>query len=181
VTTRPDDDARIAPTLTDADQAAMRAYFHAHWEMRVPFNRSCGIRVPRWEPDGVEFRLPYRDDLSAHPGIFHGGVVSALIDTCGCGAVMAGHDYSLGSRLTTVSLTVHYLSVAPGEDMVADGHCTRRGRTTHYAEVHVRGSRSGKPLAEGLVAVNISGHRADFAAILDAARRDPSRPQERPR
>jgi uncharacterized protein (TIGR00369 family) len=159
------------PDLTEYDQQLLRAHFHMHWEERVEFNRACGIRVPRWDPDGVEFQLPYRDDLSAHPGVFHGGVLSALVDTCGCGAVMAGHDFRLGSRLTTVSLAVQYLSVAPGEGAVADGRCTRRGRNTHYAEVHVRSSETGKPLAQGLVAVNISGHRADFAKILAAARR----------
>jgi uncharacterized protein (TIGR00369 family) len=159
------------PDLTEHDQQLLRTYFHMHWEERVGFNRACGIRVPRWDPDGVEFHLPYRDNLSAHPGIFHGGVLSALVDTCGCGAVMAGHDFRLGSRLTTVSLAVQFLSVAPDEGAVADGRCTRRGRRTHYAEVHVRSSETGKPLAQGLVALNISGHRADFAKILAAARR----------
>src|SRR5207245_4365536 len=48
------------------------------------------------------------------PGIFHGGVVSALLDTTATGAVMAGHDFAKGSRLTTISLSVQYLSVAPG-------------------------------------------------------------------
>jgi uncharacterized protein (TIGR00369 family) len=157
-------------TLTDADQHALRAYFHLHWQ-RVAFNNTCGIRVPRWDPDGVEFHLPYREDLSAHRGVFHGGVLSALVDTCGCGAVMAGHDFRLGTRLTTVSLTVQYLSVAPWEGAVAHGRCTRRGRTTHYAEVHVESSETNKPVAQGLVAVNVSGHRADFDEILRAARR----------
>ena len=46
-------------------------------------------------------------------GIFHGGVVAALLDTTGSGAVMAGHDFAKGSRLTTISLSVQYLSVAP--------------------------------------------------------------------
>jgi uncharacterized protein (TIGR00369 family) len=157
--------------LSEADQEALRAYFHRHWQEGVAFNRACGIHVPRWHPDGVEFELPYRDDLSAHPGVFHGGVLSALIDTCGCGAVMAGHDFRLGSRLTTISLAVQYLSAAPGEGAVARGVCTRRGRTTHYAEVHVDSTASGKPLAHGIVAVSISGHRADFDRILATARR----------
>jgi uncharacterized protein (TIGR00369 family) len=157
--------------LSDEDQRLLRAFFRVHWEERVAFNRACGIRIPRWDADGVEFHLPYRDDLSAHPGAFHGGVISALIDTCGCGAVMAGHDFNRGSRLTTVSLAVQYLSVAPGEAVVAQAHCTRRGRTTHYAEVHVRSAGSAKLVAQGLVTVNISGQRDDFERILAAARK----------
>ena len=135
-----------------------RAWFRDHWTTGVAFNAHCGMTVQRWDPDGVSIRLPYADHLSAHEGIFHGGVISALVDTTGSAAVMAGHDFDKGSRLTTISLSVNYFSVAPGEDVVADGRCTRRGGRVHFAEVAVH-SRSGKPLAQGLVSVSISGHR----------------------
>lgn len=76
----------------------------------VAFNRYCRLRVTRWDPDGVEIVLPYTETLSAHEGLFHGGVVSALIDTAGAGAVIAGHDFTKGSRLSTVSMSVQYLA-----------------------------------------------------------------------
>jgi hypothetical protein len=38
-------------------------------------------------------------------------MLSALIDTAGCGAVAAGHDYARGSRITTVALAVQFLTV----------------------------------------------------------------------
>ena len=127
-------------------------------------NVTCGITARRWEPDGVELHLPYRDDLSAHPGIFHGGVLSALIDTAGCGAVAAGHDYDKGSRITTVALAVQYFTVAPGEDVVVHARCTRRGRSVHYADVVVRSQESGKDLAQGLVTVSVVGDRPEVVA-----------------
>ena len=144
--------------LTEEEQEGRRAWFRRHWQEGVAFNRHCGIRVIRWDGDGVELELPYRDDLSAHDGIFHGGVLAALIDTAGCGAVVAGHDFNKGSRLTTLSVTVQYLSVDPGQDVVAYARCTRRGRQNHFAEVVVR-SKADKDLAQGLVSVNISGER----------------------
>ncbi len=104
--------------LSDDEQRRRRAWFRAHWETGVQFNRSCGITVRRWDNDAVELALPFADRLSAHDGIFHGGVIAALIDTAATGAVMAGHDFNLGSRVSTVSMAVQYLSAAPNEDVV---------------------------------------------------------------
>lgn len=145
--------------LTEQQQRQRRDWFRDHWEQGVAFNRHCGIKVVRWDGDGVELYLPYAAGLSAHEGIFHGGVVSALLDTTATGAVLAGHDFARGSRLTTISLSVQYLSVAPGEDLVATGRCTRRGRTVHFAEAQACGATSGQVVATGQVAASISGER----------------------
>ena len=144
--------------LSDEEQQRRREQFRRHWQDGVAFNKACAIEVRRWEPEGVELYLPYRDDLSAHPGIFHGGVLSALIDTAGCGAVAAGHDYDKGSRISTLALSVQYLTVAEGEDVVAYARCSKRGRSIHYADVVVR-SEGGKEVAQGLVTVSVSGER----------------------
>jgi uncharacterized protein (TIGR00369 family) len=150
-------------------QDEMREWFRRHWQDGIAFNRLCGFDVVDFTPEVVRVRATFRPELSAHEKIFHGGVLATLIDTTGSGAVIAGHDYSLGTRLTTVSMTVNYLSVAPGEDIVAEGVCTRRGRSLNFAQVVV-GSDSGKRLAEGLLTVNISGSRTG-ASGGGAARR----------
>ena len=137
----------------------LRRRFRKHYETSVAFNRTCGVVITRWDPEGVVFEIDYRDDLSAHDGIFHGGVVATLIDTSAGGAVMAGHDFSKGSRLTTVSLAVSYLSVAPGEGIVPRAHCLRRGRRLHYVEAAVEAKDSQKLLATGLVTCNVAGDR----------------------
>ena len=137
-----------------------REWFREHWAHGVPFNRYCGIDVRRWDAEAVELLLPYAEVLSAHDGIFHGGVISALIDTTASGAVLAGHDFAKGSRLVTISLSVQYLSVAPGEDLLAIGQCTRRGRTVHFAQAQACGAASGQVVATGQIAVSISGERS---------------------
>jgi uncharacterized protein (TIGR00369 family) len=146
--------------LSDEEQQNWRERFRRHWQEGVRFNTACAMTVRRWDVDGVEMHLPFRDDLGAHPGVFHGGVLSALIDTAGCGAVAAGHDYNNGNRITTVALAVQYLSVDPGQGAVAYAHCTRRGKQISYAEVAVR-SDGGKALAQGLVTVSVSGSRSN--------------------
>lgn len=144
--------------LSDDEQQAWRERFRRHWTEGVAFNKACAMTVRRWDAGGVEMHLPFRDDLSAHPGVFHGGVVSALIDTAGCGAVAAGHDYDTGNRITTVALAVQYLSADPGRGAVAAARCTRRGRQISFVEVSVH-SDAGKLLAQGLVTVSVSGRR----------------------
>ena len=146
--------------LSDAEQQQWRDRFRRHWQEGVAFNKACAMSVRRWDPEGVEMHVPFRDDLGAHPGVFHGGVLSALIDTAGCGAVAAGHDYAKGNRITTVALAVQYLSVDAGQGAVAYARCTRRGKQINYAEVLVR-SDAGKELAQGLVTVSVTGARSD--------------------
>ena len=154
-----------APLLTEPEQQQRRDWFRHHLEEGVLFNRFCKLHIRQWTGDRVEFLLPYNDQLSAHLGVFHGGVICALIDTCGSGAIMAGHDFNKGSRLTTVSLAVQYLSVAPGEDAVAMGRCSRRGRTLHFADVEVYGAISGKRLASGQVTANVAGERRGVPGV----------------
>jgi uncharacterized protein (TIGR00369 family) len=113
----------MARVLTEQEQRDRREWFRARWERGVKFNRGCGMRVLLWEPDGVEMMLPYSEGLSAHEGVFHGGVISALIDTAGSGAVIAGHDFAKGSRLSTVSMSVQFLAPARGHEAVARARC----------------------------------------------------------
>ncbi|MEU0641490.1 MULTISPECIES: PaaI family thioesterase [Streptomyces phaeochromogenes group] len=147
-----------ARTLTDQEQRERRAWFRARWERGVAFNRNCRMRMLRWDSDGVEVALPYAEALSAHEGVFHGGVISALIDTAGAGAVIAGHDFQKGSRLSTVSMSVQYLAPARGREAVAFARCIRRGRRLHFADVDVR-MPDGRICARGQVVVTISGER----------------------
>jgi len=145
--------------LSDSEQLERRDWFRNHWQNGVAFNRFCKITVSGWDADGTELHLPYAEHLSAHNQIFHGGVVSALLDTTATGAIIAGHDFNFGSRLTTISLVVQYLSVAPGEDLVATGRCVRRGRSVNFAEARAVGADSGKLVATAQVIGNISGER----------------------
>jgi uncharacterized protein (TIGR00369 family) len=155
----------LEPQPSKHNQEERRAWFREHWQHGVAFNAFTGLRIDQWDDEAVVMRLPYRSELSAHDGIFHGGVVAAVIDTCASGAVMAGHDFTRGSRLTTISLSVQYLSVAPGEDLRVRGVCVRRGRSVHFAEAHVSGWSSGKPVAAGQVSVSIAGERPGLAAL----------------
>jgi uncharacterized protein (TIGR00369 family) len=156
---RPDSERPDSERLRAERAQRRRAWFRNHWQNEVAFNQLCGLRITRWEPDGVEAVLPFADQLTAHEGILHGGVIAALIDTIGTGVVIAGHDYDTGSRTMTVSLTVNYLSTAPRQDLVAVARTTKRGRLVNFADVEVHGADTGKLVAHGVVTVVVQGDR----------------------
>jgi uncharacterized protein (TIGR00369 family) len=142
---RPNDEAR---------NDRMRERFQGIYQDEVAFNRLLGLRITRWDAEGVTMEIPFRKDLSAHRETFHGGVVASLVDTAAGAAVMAGHDFTLGSRMSTVSMSISYIAIAPGEGLTATAACTRRGRNLQYVHVLVSSTGTGKPLAEGVVVCN---------------------------
>ena len=147
------------PDVLSPEEATARAqWFEQHWRHHVPFNVEIGLDIIDWQPGRVRARLPYQKKLSAHDGIFHGGVLCTIIDAIGSGAVVAGHDFSLGSRFTTVAMSVQFMSVARGEDVIVEGVCLRRGRRLNFARGTVL-SADGDILAEGTLTVNASGER----------------------
>jgi uncharacterized protein (TIGR00369 family) len=156
----------VNEVLSDADQEARRDWFRRHWQTNVAFNRLCRISVRRWDADGVELVAGYSEELSAHPGVFHGGVIATLIDTTGTASVLAGHDFTRGSRISTAGMSVQYLAVARGEDVVAAARTIKRGRTVNVASVEVRGATSGRLLATGQVTATVEGERAGLLGPL---------------
>ncbi|MFE9320800.1 PaaI family thioesterase [Nocardia sp. NPDC052278] len=146
-------------SLTPEEISARDSWFREHWSHHVPFNTDIGLEITDWEPGVVRARLKYQPRLSAHDGIFHGGVLATVLDAVGGGAVAAGHDYNLGSRFTTVSMTVQYLGVAPGEpEVIVEGVCTKRGRRLNFSRSSVS-TPDGKVLAEAVLTVSASGER----------------------
>lgn len=144
--------------LSPEEEAARRAWFEDHWRKHIPFNNLLGLEIVDWEPDFARARLPFQAQLSAHDGVFHGGVLATAIDSIGTGAVVAGHDFNLGSRFTTVSMTVQYMAVAPNEDVLVEGRCTKRGRRLSFARGTVV-TANGKILAEGVLTISTAGER----------------------
>ena len=101
-----------------------------------PFHRLLGLEMVRVEDGVVEMRLPWRDELGRDDGsdLFHGGVISALIDIAG--------DYAIASKLgrgvPTIDLRVDYLRPARRGDLRALARAVKVGRTVGVADVELR-------------------------------------------
>jgi uncharacterized protein (TIGR00369 family) len=135
----------------EARNDELRTRFRGIYQDEVAFNRLIGLRIQEWDTRGVRFEVPFRHDLTSHLSTFHGGVLATLVDAAAGGAVLAGHDFAFGSRMSTVSMTVNFIASAPGEGLVARAECTRRGRNLHHVHVIVTSSKTQKTLAEGVV------------------------------
>ena len=118
-----------------------------HFESRVHFNRTCGVRVTQWDDTQVVMTLAHAEWLCNSTNGFHGGVVASLADTCGTAASLA----AVGAEgfIATVSMNINYLAAA-SSDLTATGICIKPGRRIQVAEVRVHDT-AGTLIAEAIV------------------------------
>jgi len=102
---------------------------------KIPFNRVLGIQILRLDPGNVLFSVPFRPELVGDPvrGALHGGVISAVADTCGGCAVwsaLSGED-----RVSTIDLRVDYLRPGRAEELRCRGEVQRLGNRVGVAQI----------------------------------------------
>jgi uncharacterized protein (TIGR00369 family) len=104
---------------------------------RIPFNRVLGIDVLEVAPGRAVLVIPYRPELIGDPvrPALHGGVISALADTCGGCAVWS--TIGDGDRVSTIDLRVDYLRPGRLEDLHASGVVLRVGNRVGVTTISV--------------------------------------------
>lgn len=125
----------------------------------TPFVGFLGMRFQSVEVGRVRIEIPFRSELVGNPELpaLHGGVVSALLDTCGGAAVWSqlGKD----DRVSTVDLRVDYLRPGRAETLVGVGRVIRLGNRVGVSELRAYhpGAEDG-PVAIGTGVYSV--HRA---------------------
>ncbi len=122
------------PTLSDEEQHARRQLV-ADLMTRTPYLAGLGVVIERYEPDDVVVRLPFRADLTNDGERYHGGVVAAVVDTAGAAAAWSGHDFTRGTRASTVSLALQYVRACASSDLVCTARTVRRVRELVFVDV----------------------------------------------
>ena len=104
----------------------------------VPFQKLLGVEIVETKEDYAKVLVPFRQELAGGGNAYHGGVISSLIDLTGALSVWMGHDTEKkGVKASTVTLNVQFLSAALGQDIVAEGHCNKRGKELNFCDIDV--------------------------------------------
>ena len=101
--------------MTEAATAAHLAGIRELFLERIPFNRVLGIEIVELSKGEAVFSVPFRPELIGDPDrpALHGGVLSAVADTCGGCAVWSA--VGADDRVSTIDLRIDYMRPAtPG-------------------------------------------------------------------
>ena len=121
-------------TLSESEQQARRDAVRDLMPT-TPFIGWLGLRFERYDPDDVASRLPFREDLTNDGIHYHGGVIASALDTTGAGAAWSNHDFTRGTRASTVSLSVQYVGACKRSDLLCTARTVRRGRELIFIDV----------------------------------------------
>jgi uncharacterized protein (TIGR00369 family) len=126
-------------------------------EELIPFNRYLGVRVTKASAGFARLEVPFREELIGDPlrPALHGGVLSALADTAGGGAVWTGIEDER-ARVATIDLRIDYLRPAKLELVVAEAQVVRIGNRVGVADVRLfHPSAESETIATGKGVYNI--------------------------
>lgn len=120
----------------------------------APFHQWLGLRLVSASVDGIEFDMPWRDEIVSNPSVraVHGGVLAALVDLGGLYAVLACGM----QRLATADLRVDYHRTPAVGPLKARSSIIKLGKRLCTAESSIFDC-TGKLIASGRGAYLISG------------------------
>lgn len=101
----------------------------------IPLARWYGLVGEQMGDDRATVRMPYRQELTNSRGDVHGGAIAMLFDSALACAVRAHDPQRFG--VLTIDLTTHFLKGC-SSDVVAHGHCERRGASLCFARGEAR-------------------------------------------
>lgn len=123
------------PNELSSEEQRSRRQAVAELMPTTPFLQGLSIVFDRYEEDDVVLRLPFRHDLTNDGVHYHGGVIASVIDTAGAAAAWSNHDFTKGTRASTIAISVQYVGAAKSSDLLCHARTVRRGRELTFTEI----------------------------------------------
>ena len=140
--------AQVGENGEAVDMASRLAFVRRLIDDEIPFNRVLGLRVRHVARGVAVLEIPFRAELLGdreRPAL-HGGVISALADTCGGAAVWTAVGPS--DRVSTIDLRVDYLRPGRAETLIATGTVLRVGNRVGVVNIVVTHEGDSEAIAE---------------------------------
>jgi uncharacterized protein (TIGR00369 family) len=153
------------PESNDAGDALVRK-----WQQITvisPYSRELGLRLHSVAPDWCVIKVPYDPRTIGNPetGVVHGGVITALLDSC-YGLAIFVRMSSL-RPMATLDLRIDYLKPAtPGRDILGGAVCHKLGHELAFVRGAAYHDSPDDPIATSAAIFMFTGGPA---ISLDAA------------
>jgi len=124
----------------------------------IPYSGALGMQMTHASDGKAEIQMAYDPHFVGEPasGVLHGGVVSALIDTC-CGTAVSTHP-EVSISVATLGLRIAYLRKAEvGQTLRARAECYHVTRSVAFVRAQAFDDDETLPVATAAGSFALTG------------------------
>ncbi len=124
----------------------------------APYSREIGLEVRAAQPDWCVIAVPYQQHLIGNPdtGVLHGGVITALIDSCFGLAVFVRLNQL--RAMATLDLRIDHLKPAtPGREVLGGAICYKHTREFAFLRGSIYHDTPDDPIATSVSVFMFTG------------------------